>query len=122
MSALTKAEEKYESAKKQVAAFKAEAAIQGVAVAGTVTEVVVAGIMGMAEEYWGQGAVMGADIPLLVGVPAAAAALFGVGGDPNEVTNALLRSTGNACLAITAYKKGGQLAAEWGSRSLAAGG
>lgn len=116
---IKKLEAKAERAKEAIARIKHEGEIQGHAIAGTITEIVTGGVMGALEEYWGEGAIMGADIPLIVGIPTAALAIFGVGGEPTETANAMLRSVGNACLTIESYKKGGQLTQQWAAQRAA---
>ncbi len=71
---------------------------------------VVAGIgFGAAEEYWGEGALMGADIPMVVGVPATLFALAGYGG----AARSAVLEVGKAGLIIEGYKGGGSLARDW---------
>lgn len=114
---ITKLQQKAERAQAAIARVREEAEIQGHAIAGTVTEVATGFLMGAAEQRYGEGALMGADIPLVVGLPAAALAIAGIGGAPTETPNAILRSIGNACLVIEGYKKGGQLAEQWSGTS-----
>ncbi len=76
---------------------------------GAVTQVASGVAFGAAEEKWGQDAIMGASIPLVVGLPAVALAIAGYGGS--------MRSTmlhiGTAGLTIEGYKWGASMTRDW---------
>lgn len=78
----------------------------------TVVEVVAGAGYGAAEARWGTDAIMGASIPLVVGVAATGAALMGYGGGMAGV----IAAVGRAGLTVEAYRRGADLYREWDTR------
>lgn len=91
----------------------------GEQVAETALQITTGAAMGIAEEAWGERAVMGLNIPLVVGLPSSIMSIFGVGGRRGFVALGL-RSVGNACLTIESYKFGGRAYHEYRGRDAAA--
>lgn len=79
--------------------------------------VVTGAAMGAADQYWGTEAIMGASVPLVLGLSATGAGLFGVGG---EATSTLLKSVGKAALICEGYRRGGVMYNEWAANREAA--
>lgn len=109
----------YQRVKGAVKRARDEAERKGMMVLGTGTQVLMGGAMGMAEEYFGERAVLGLNIPMVVGAASGVAFLTGVGG---EVVETLTHATANAGLTIESYKFGGRVLSEYRASQAAAQG
>ena len=75
----------------------------------TVVEVVAGAAYGALDERYGTDALMGASVPLVVGVLGTGAALMGYGGGMSGV----LAAAGRAGLTVEAYRRGASMYREW---------
>lgn len=78
----------------------------------TGAEIVSGALYGAADQRYGSSAIMGASVPLVAGIVATGASLFGVGGSANGV----LMAVGRAGLVVEAYRRGGEMYREWDER------
>lgn len=108
-SALAKAEAKIASLKARAASMRDEYADTIEEVVGVVSGMGAGFAFGAAEQKWGEDAIMGAGIPVVVGVPATVAALAGFGGGARKV----LLEVGKAGLIVESYKGGSRVARDW---------
>lgn len=67
-------------------------------------------IFGGLEERFGEDAIMGASVPVVVGAPALALGLAGVGG---EMASGVMLDVGKAAVAIESYKLGARITRDW---------
>lgn len=107
--ALAKAEAKLDALKNRMANARAEYSDTIEEVVGVGTAVVAGALYGGAEEKWGEDAIMGASIPLVVGAPMTLAAVMGYGGGMRKA----MLETGKAGLVIESYKGGGRFVRDW---------
>lgn len=110
-SALAKVEAKLERAKARAAGLASDyedTIKEGV---GILTGCVTGALLGAAEEKWGEDAVFGASVPMLVGFGGIAAGLTGVGGDASFA----ILEAGKAGAYIESFKAGSRMYSDWAS-------
>ncbi len=109
--ALAKVEQKLERAKARAASLAGEyeeTIREGV---GVIAGCTTAALLGAAEEKFGEDAVFGVSVPMLVGIGGVAAGLTGVGGDASFA----LMEAGKAGLYVESFKFGTRMYADWAS-------
>lgn len=108
-AALSTYRNKLEQFKSRLSRAHERAREQSEEITETVVEVVAGAAYGALDERYGTDAVMGASVPLVVGVAATGAALLGYGGGMSGV----LAAAGRAGLTVEAYRRGASMYREW---------
>lgn len=112
-AALSTYRNKLEAMRSRIQRANAHAREQSEEVMETVVEVASGAAYGAADEYWGTEAILGASVPLVVGVVATGASLLGYGGGMSGT----MAAVGRAGLVVEAYRRGAQAYRDWDSRS-----
>lgn len=110
-SALAKVEARLERAKARATSLASDyedTIKEGV---GIVAGCVTGALLGAAEQKWGEDAVFGASVPMLVGFGGIAAGLSGMAGDASFA----LLEAGKAGAYIESYKAGTRMYEDWAS-------
>ena len=76
-----------------------------------------AGLLGAAEAAYGEGAIFGADIPLVVGLVATTAEVFAAASGMDGTATSLVAGVADAGTSIVFYKGGARLYDDWRGRS-----